>query len=280
MKKVVIVGLALCMSIGGPAWAQFVGDADTESASESASEEVSESETEEAEVSADEGAGYPISLADRPLTISAGSLNADVNFNAKPLYAAFLGDRRDVWTLGAAYGVMDDLEVRAALPLSFGILGGDASVDLGVGAVYRFMKGSMEMGAALSVQIPFMTNFELSAGVPVLFHIGGTMRIRTGVMLTLIDMPMFMATGINVPAIVDVSWLENLPISLVTGFHLLHLEGGGFVVPLGAEAGWTFGDGAPVVDLLGTFSFPSFLSNDAVTVSNWTLGLKARFYIL
>jgi hypothetical protein len=225
--------------------------------------------------------GYPVSTSDRPLTILQGALDAQVSLVFHRHGSGFSSTTDEVFLLGASYGVLDDLEVRAGLPVSFGIFG-SGGINLEVGATYRLLSTEdLQLGVQLDIQVPITDDFELRAGVPVYLYVG-TMRLRTGAQLTL-DVPTSKSNpglGVNLPFAVDVSWHKNVPISLSTGIHIRDFDDVTWEVPLGVEAGWTLGDEHPVVDLLGVFAFPRLFSPDGVSLGRWMLGARARIYIL
>lgn len=253
MKKLMTLTLIASLCLTGNAFAQ--------------------DETESATVEADASAAYSVTVAERPLTITGGSLNADANLL---FVGGFTADRFEI---GAAYGIMDDLEVGLTLPLTFGMLDMPFTAnDMTLGAVYRFMSGPIEMGASLDFNIPLATNFGVGLGVPVHIH-AGILRIRTGLDLDLVFAD---ATGIElmVPAGVDLAITDGLNLAVNTGFDLGDLQNVAWQVPLGIGVGYTFGSEGPVADIQAVFEMPSFASDAGVNADNYTVGLKSRIYIL
>jgi hypothetical protein len=175
---------------------------------------------------------------------------------------------------------MDDLEVGLMIPLSFGLLGdGFVADDMTVGAVYRFMSGDFEMGAALDIKIPLANDFGLSLGAPVLFH-AGMMRLRSGVMLN-IDFAAAMVLGLEIPIGADLALTESLNLGVNSGFKIASFDGFAWELPLGVSLGYTFGSGNPAADVNLVFDMPKFASDEGgLDAGNYTIGVMSRIYIL
>ena len=253
MKKLMTLALVASLCMTQTAFAQEEGEAVTAEAGTSSS--------------------YSVSVAERPLTITGGSLNADANL----LFEG--GFSSEVLEIGASYGIMDDLEVGLKLPLTFGLLDIPFTAhDMTVGAVYRFMSGDFEMGAALDIKIPLSTDFGLSVGAPVLFH-AGMMRLRSGVMLN-IDFAAATVLGLEIPVGADLALTESLNVGVNSGFNIANFDGFAWALPLGVSLGYTFGSGSPAADVNLVFDMPNFASDAGVDAGNYTIGVMSRIYIL
>ena len=216
---------------------------------------------------------YSVTVAERPLTLMGGALNADANLLFKGGFGV------EVLEVGASYGILDDLEVGLRLPFTFGLLDEPAAArDITLGAVYRFLSGDLELGAALDVKIPVETDFALSAGVPLHYH-AGMARLRSGVML---DVTFASSTvlGMRVPLGVDMALTEALNLSVETGLDINSFDGFAWDIPLGVALGYTFGSASPTADLNLVFELPNFASDAGVEASDYMIGLKSRIYIL
>jgi hypothetical protein len=253
MKKLMTLALVASLCMTQTAFAQEEGDAAVAEAGTSSS--------------------YSVTVAERPLTITGGSLNADANL----LFAG--GFTMDILEIGASYGIMDDFEVGLSLPLTVGLLDVPATAgDMTVGAVYRFMDGDFEMGAALDIHIPLNTNFGLSVGAPLQYR-AGMMRLRSGVMLNM-EFADAMVLGAEIPVGVDLALTESFNVGVNTGFNIASFDGFAWALPLGVDVGYTFGSGSPVADLSVRFAMPNFASDAGLDAGNYTVGLMSRIYIL
>lgn len=130
------------------------------------------------------GEKMPLPFAQRPLTLPRMTLAPEVSFDVAHVAFGGLGSAIGVgMEIGARFGILDDLEVGAVvLPLEF-------SPDFAYGnprleATFRFLKGTVEMGARLRTIFGLHsgnTGVILEPGLPILIHIGEAARIDTGV---------------------------------------------------------------------------------------------------
>ena len=72
-------------------------------------------------------------------------------------------------TLAEASGV--------TVPTIYNLIGNKDAV---LGAIFRFVESVIEVGVELTLVIPFQTDFQISAGVPIRIHVGDVMAIDTG----------------------------------------------------------------------------------------------------
>lgn len=234
--------------------------------------------------------GYPLSNAQRPLTLPAGLLHIDAGLGFSKICPGFGGTGRCARTLvamsvGASYGITDDLEIGAlVLPLLF-------SPDFDYGdpslyAQYRFVTGDVEVGVRADITFPVLGRFLAEVGVPVWFKLSPTVALRTGGFLTFADVGEA-GVGLSLPFAAVFNATESLWLGVDTGMSFLFNSGGPgdtFVMPLTLQVGYAIpgGSGAPLLDVVGSFGFPLFFypaSNDVIFTRLWSLGFGARIYI-
>lgn len=180
--------------------------------------------------------------------------------------------------LGAGYGVTDELEVGALLlPL---VLAPDGDFgDIELYGRYRFLSGDVEVGGQLGVSIPTNTNFGLSAGLPVLFHLGA-IRIDTGVELELIFADPTNFVDIDIPVAASVSVADGFFVGVRSGLFVPDFDD--IAIPLQAFAGYTLLAGrAPLADITATFGWPRLLwtgPGDTVDAGTFDIVLGTRFF--
>src|SRR5215510_5041313 len=125
----------------------------------------------------------------RPLVLPKGVLRIDggprrpyVGGQVMPSgqLQVFVNDGQDIALLspGAAYGVIDDLELGAVWPL---LLSPDLDLlDLSLYGKYQLQRGQIEVAAYGELRIPVQNDLELAGGVPVYLHLGQNLRLETG----------------------------------------------------------------------------------------------------
>ncbi len=222
----------------------------------------------------------PLPFARRPLTLTARTLRADVDFSVSQISLGIATATRVGLNLGAGFGITEDLEVGATvipLTLSPSFSYNDPSIY----GVYRFVRGNVDVGARLDVSFPVNGNFGLRAGVPVLFHLGDTMRLDTGAFLEL-SFSDPLGKGLSIPVSFAANLNPNLFLGARTGVLLPNFDS--FAMPLGVFVGYTIANGAgasPLADITASFDFPLFLAtgrNDAIYADFWVVNLSGRIY--
>lgn len=226
----------------------------------------------------------PLSFSRRPLTLTARTLRGDVNFAISHLETTVLGVTASSTgvglSLGAGYGIIDDLEVGATvIPLTL-----SPSFNYNapsVYGVYRFVRGNIDVGAQLALTFPIDRDFGMRVGVPVLIHLGDGARLDTGAFLDLsfgdplgksLSIPLSFAANIN----------PNLYLGARTGIVLPNFDA--FAMPLGVFVGYTIAGGggnSPLADITAAFDFPLFIAtgrNDTVYAGLWTASLNGRIF--
>lgn len=148
---------------------------------------------EPTEAPADEASVYPLRLADRPLTLTEGTLRIDQGllFGSSILLQL---------SFGATIGVTDDLEIGVTFPVGlFGTIARDPILHA-TGRLYR--DDVIEVGLRGAVQVPAFTTGNTNAriGIPVMLH-ASWVRFRASLDLDLL----FTA---------NVSWMIAVPAEL------------------------------------------------------------------
>lgn len=235
-------------------------------------------------------AGWPVAFTQRGITNPAGTLriDADVGLGRASLNVAGVHVSATALgiDLGAAFAILDDLEVGAVLvPLSIPVdPSGDIEFgDLNVNATYRFLDGSFEAAARLDLNIPTSTDFGVGLGVPIALHFD-PMRIDSGVHVIMTFADPDMVVGLAVPLRLNVNLSDNIFAGLATGFVIDDFSAAGDTIgiPLGVQLGYTLpGSNGPMMDLAVGFAFPFFYSSGAgeITTDLWAVTLGADIYL-
>jgi hypothetical protein len=232
---------------------------------------------------------YPVAEAERPLTLPRFILNPEIDFDVRRLNDA-VGTHLANLTVGASFGVTDNLSVRAiVLPLE---LAGTEPVHYGqttevpgptVGATYRFLHGPVEVGASLDASLITLSGLSgvvLTPGVPVRIHAGRKVRIDSGAYLSLqlasvpgptgqnpaAASPSFGGSrsdnvaGLSVPVSVLYDITEPIHVGVSTGFAIDDFSDVDATahIPLGIFAGYAIaGKDGPILDIDPFFTFTS-----------------------
>lgn len=161
----------------------------------------------------------------------------------------FVNDGQDVALLapGAAYGVIDDLELGAVWPL---VLSPDLDLlDLSLYGKYQLQRGQIEVAAYGEIRIPVQNDLELAGGVPVYLHLAPNLRLETGGFLRIVfgDDTNFV---VDVPASLPIQVSPQVFVGPEVGIHIVDFKN--VALPLGVIAGYTLGNGiASIGDLFG-----------------------------
>ncbi|MEM9192066.1 MAG: hypothetical protein AAGF12_23035 [Myxococcota bacterium] len=245
------------------------------------------------ETPAPDGGGLPLAQAERPLTLTEGTLRGDLDVGILRLCVEGLGanvcDTAARIDAGAGYGITDDLEVGVQV---FGLqLAPDAEYNNApiLYGRFRFLDGPVEVGAEASVAFRDFDPFgvAIGAGVPVFVHLGDQFAIRTGAGLTILAGDNIdTAVGLNIPVEFVASITPNIFASLRSGLTIGDLGDAGdtVAIPLALRAGYTIADGdAPLVDIYGQFGWPALYAsgfeNDKVLEDIWQVNIGAAVYL-
>jgi hypothetical protein len=172
---------------------------------------------------------------------------------------------------GAAYGIMDRLEVGVVWPIE---ISPDVDLlDLNVYGKYELQLGQVDIAAFGEIRIPIQNDFELTAGVPIYIHLSDTLRLDTGGFMRVVfgdDVTVILTAplALAVQATRDVFLGPELAIE-VYDFDEVN-------VPLGIFGGYTIRDGGRTLgDLLGRFAIVDIENGfDAVRLD---LGVELYF---
>jgi hypothetical protein len=172
---------------------------------------------------------------------------------------------------GAAYGIMDRLEVGAVWPL---MISPDLDLlDLSLYGKYELSLGKVDVAGYGEVRIPIEGDFEVGLGVPVYIHLSDTLRLDTGGFMRLVfgdDVAVVLTAplALAVQATRDVFLGPELAIEIYD-FDEVN-------VPLGIFGGYTIRDGGRTLgDLIGRFAIVDIENGfDAVRLD---LGINLYF---
>jgi hypothetical protein len=232
----------------------------------------------------------PISYALQPLTLTAGTIRAEMDYDATQFSQVVVSLHRTETDskidLAAHYGITDDFEAfLLAVPLAI-----SPDVQYGnpeIGALVRFVRGDVELGAKAGVFFPALAGTKVSfeLGVPLLIRFAGIGRIDTGVSL-LLAATSPLSKAVAIPILASVNLMEQLFVRLETGVLLEpDLDKAHNVsLPLGLAIHYTIPSrSGPLLELGPSFSFPEFLApgNSAKTVitDNWQFGFSLRGFV-
>jgi hypothetical protein len=245
------------------------------------------------------GEKMPLPFAERPLTLPKMTLAPEVGFDVTHVSIGGFGSATGVgMEIGAHFGILDDLEVGAVvLPLEF-------SPDFAYGnprleATFRFLKGTVEMGARLRTTFGVHsgnTGVVLEPGLPILVHVGQSARIDTGVFVPMGfgtspgDLPAQSNTtiGLNIPFQFIYDIIPELHVGANTGLGIYDFGHAGdtMFIPLGVVAGYAIGnEKGPLVDIDPYFRFPYFAipgagqGQDKIFPGIWQTGIAATVYL-
>jgi len=221
----------------------------------------------------------------RPLVLPKGVLRIDggprrpyPNGQVMPAgqLQVFVNKGQDVALLspGAAYGVIDGLELGAVWPL---VLSPDLDLlDLSLYGKYQLQRGSIEVGAYGEIRIPVQNDLEIAGGVPVNLHLAPNLRLETGGFLRLVfgnDTNFLVELPLSVPIQVSQQVFVGPEIAIeIFDFKTVAL-------PLGVIAGYTLGSGiGSIGDLFARLTLVD-ITNGADSV-RFDIGAELYFDLL
>jgi hypothetical protein len=151
---------------------------------------------------------------------------------------------------GAAYGIMDRLEVGAVWPL---MISPDLDLlDLSAYGKYELQLGKVDIAAYGEVRIPIESDFELGVGVPIYVHLSDTLRLDTGGFMRIIfgdDVTI----ALTAPLALAVQATRDIFIGPELAIEIYDFDE--VNVPLGVFGGYTLRDGGRTLgDLIGRFA--------------------------
>lgn len=237
---------------------------------------------------------FPTARAERPLTLPGGMLRIDANLGVTRLSLGLLSATSLRLSVGAGYGITDDIELGVSLPsLNFQI---DPEFKFGVGnpeilGIFRFLSGDVELAGTVAVRIPIENDFlAFRLGLAALLRFGGNIRLDTGLFF---ELNVYTSgtpapdpnVGLYLPLRLSFSMTENIFFGVNTGFNVLDLTNAGdtIAVPLGLFVGYTIAPAdTPVADLSLGFLFPQFFTTtgqDNPFTDLWSIGINANIYL-
>lgn len=159
----------------------------------------------------------------------AGQLQFLINRNGED--AAFL-------VPGAAYGVIDRLELGAVWPLQ---ISPDLNLsDLSAYGKYSLQRGTVEVAGYAELRIPIESDLEIAGGVPVYVHLSSEMRLETGGFVRITFADEAIAT-VYVPLSVPIQVSPEVFVGPEVGIEIRNFEDA--ALPIGVIAGYTLGGG-------------------------------------
>jgi hypothetical protein len=159
---------------------------------------------------------------------------------------------------GAAYGVIDKLELGAVWPLR---ISPDLDLsDLSVYGKYSLQRGQIEAAGYAELRIPIEGDLELTGGVPVFLHLNNAVRLETGGFIRLTFGDDTTAT-FHVPLSAPILVSPEVFVGPEVGIEIRDFED--VALPVGVIAGYTLGGGISTIgDLLARLTFAD-LTNGA-----------------
>lgn len=255
----------------------------------------------------------PVPLWQRPMTLPAGALRVDAYF-AIEHYGYAGEDDQFLFDAGAAFGVLDELEVGAhVLPLQFAPDFEFRNIVLW--GLYGLIAGDFALGVELELALPGQQDdlrFGLAFGAPMIIRVAQMLRIDTGLFLGLAvgesydettfmeesevvvglfrfrESPLATRNHVGIPIILDVNVVPQIFLGVSTGVWIGDLGDAAdqLYIPLGFHGGYTFAaSGEPVGDFTfelvwGDFLFPGARGEqDKIDAKTFTVMFGAEIYL-
>lgn len=238
---------------------------------------------------------YPLTYQFRPLTLLRTMVRGEADLALVHLGYAGADTTALGLSLGAAFGITDDLEVGATLvPLQ--LADEVAYGDIPVYARFRFLPGPLELGAQVGVVIPTRSDFGLDFGLVALLH-GDIFRVDIGALFAMAfgedgGGDAELKKSLRVPLSFSYNFDERVRAEVRTGLQLgtarTGLGGPAFfddlgtlVVPLGVAGYYTFmRRDEPFIDVGVSFDWPLYLVTEgsAFQLDTVAAGLSMRFF--
>jgi hypothetical protein len=264
-----------------------------------------------------EGLRLPVPYVERPLTYSPGILNPELDFNIYRFGFNVFGnaggaDAIGAMAFGSGYSITEDFGVRATLfELQFNK---NFGLDVGaLGATYRLIRGSFELGLALdwiyqaSAQDDlYPAAQDILPSLPMRVHFGHVVRLDLTPTLPITTQGIYVpglgafgggkaTVGFAFPVALSIQPVDQLHFGVGTGFSFAFNApsgrgpiidfGDSFYIPLDFEVGVTVpGPHGPVFDMTPFFALPTLfvpgIQNgvDAVQSGVWQAGVKFTGY--
>lgn len=241
-----------------------------------------------------------LAYGQRSITLPSGSLRADVTLGigrtSNPVTMAF--ETATFLSLGAAFGVTDDLELgisryrQGALSNSdgasrglerSGLLPFQLTKDFNFGVVTPYARfrvvhdETLQLAAELSLILPTATGSDFGAmfGVPIRVTLARWLAVDTGPFIRAI-----FANKTNSDLVLPVGGVVNLTSALFLLARLTFTYADFKHAVLAADFGGGYtieGDHGPMLDLMATFGFPRMLVDGDGAADPWQLNVTAAF---
>lgn len=221
--------------------------------------------------------GLETVYATRGITLGKGTLRIDVGPYERSLnnsgtilgtfsYGAY-GARVQRWDfpviddqthavlgIGAAYGILDELEVGALLAPVIMAPDGDFG-DMAVYGRYAFLRTeAFELGAQLALSLPTGTeDFGIGVGLPFSVRLVERLRIEGGVEFEALVGPGDDWLSLDIPLAVSYNVLDPLFVGAQTGILIPDFDG--VIWPIGPFVGYTLALDSAALDFTGAFTW-------------------------
>ncbi len=240
--------------------------------------------------------GMPLAFVSRPLTLPAGMVRLDGNFDAHTNQVevdSTVGgssvltpttQTNSVLTLGAAYGITRDFEIAAEVPAQ---IGPDlVAQDPYFRGLYRFVQGRFEAAAQLDVSVPVQSGegVGLGVGLPMLVRVSNVGRFdivpRFGV-----DLASPVTKYVDVQAYYQHQIADGFTLGVHTAMEIPDVSQPDVVhVPVGifGRLSLARADGNAYADVILGFDFDRLFnggSGGPVDSSAYTIAMTGRLYL-
>jgi hypothetical protein len=139
---------------------------------------------------------------------------------------------------GAAYGVMDNLELGVVWPLR---ISPDLDLlDVTAYGKYSLQRGNVEVAAYAEIRVPIQDDLEIAGGVPVYVHLGPNLRLETGGFLR-VNFGNDTRLTLQAPLSVPIQVSPQIFVGPEVGIEIFDFKN--VAIPLGVIAGYTLGSG-------------------------------------
>lgn len=258
----------------------------------------------------------PVAQAERPITLPRLVLGTEIGFDGVRQLAHGIYDNL---TASVAFGITDDLALRAVLaplqlagPPGTGFYYGQSTEDHGpsAGAVYRLVRGVVEVGAGLDVRLLTAQNLSgvaILPQVPIRIHASRDLRFdvtptlnvwrarqtgpgteQAGSFNTAVPPPQTddaNAVRFNLPVSALYNITTPLDIGITSGLTVYDLSNvrGTTGIPLGAFVGYAIASApGPVLDIEPHFAFPYLImpwARSTTNTSQYVVGVNLTGYL-
>ncbi|NOY94249.1 MAG: hypothetical protein GXP55_23985 [Deltaproteobacteria bacterium] len=235
-----------------------------------------------------------LAYSQRGIVLPSGTLRADASFSVMrpPNDMGTASPTGTFLSLGAAYGVMDNLEVGVSGyrqgSLSTGVTTGalpfQLTKDFNLAEIapyarYRFFQSDgLQVAGELTTFLPTGSdsNFGVMFGAPVRLMLAQMIAIDTGVFMQ----TTFADSTIN-DLVVPLSLVVNVmpELFLLARTQFIYSDFDTTVVSADLGGGYTIegADGEPMLDLMATFGFPTLLRDSDASTDIWQANVTAAF---